>query len=417
VAGCALYHSYQGPTLIPDLSSVLSSFTVANHGAITDVNLRNLTIEHPFDMDLAVVLTSPAGTQVELFNAVGGAGANFSGTTLDDEAATAIVDGSAPFSGSYRPSGRLSAFDGQGTTGAWTLSLRDNVAGYEGWFYGASLELCTSGGGGSSDLIFEDGFESGSFGRWSSTSTLDGGDLSVKAAAALAGTRGMSILFDDTVALYVTDDSPSAETRYRARFKFDPNSLVLPNGLAHYIFYGYQGTSTVVLRLEFRISSGVYQLRGALRRDDNTWTTSSWYAISDAPHAIEVDWRAASAPGANNGSLTLWIDGVQKGPFAGVDNDAQRVDRIRLGAIAGLDAGSQGSYYFDDFKSTRTSYIGPTVAVAGVADEPGSAVTADAPIVEEDLSLDDVGVVEADGQAGEQEEMSQPQIFLPLISR
>ncbi|MEZ4867182.1 MAG: S8 family serine peptidase [Caldilineaceae bacterium] len=400
-AGCALYSNFnQGPTLIPDYGAIQVNFTVANHGSISDVNVRNLNIEHPFDMDLRAVLTSPSGRQVELFNTVGGAGANFSATTLDDEATRSITVGSAPFIGSYRPTSPLSALDGQATTGAWRLSISDNVGGYEGWFDGASLEFCSSGG---SDLIFEDGFESGSFGRWTSTSTLDGGDLSVGAAAALVGTRGMSILIDDMVALYVTDDTPNAEARYRARFRFDPNSLVLPNGLAHDIFYAYQGASTVIMRLEFRINNGVYQLRSAVRNDSSTWKTSSWYTISDAPHAVEVDWRAATAAGANNGSLTLWLDGTQKGVLSAIDNDTRRVDRIRLGAIAGLDAGTQGAYYFDDFKSTRQNYIGPTAVAAATDETDNSVFEAGANVMEEDLSLDDIGDVKEDEAAGAEE--------------
>jgi subtilisin family serine protease/subtilisin-like proprotein convertase family protein len=407
-AGCTIYASDDTIRTIPELATLASTITAANLGTVTDVNLRNLNIEHSFDMDLAAVLVSPTGRQVELFNAVGGAGANFSGTMLDDEASTPITNGSAPFSGSYRPSSLLSAFDGQGSAGLWSLRLSDNVASYEGWLYGWSLELCTSGGGGgTNDLLFEDGFESGGFGRWTATSTLDGGDLSVNATAALVGTRGMSILIDDTRALYVTDDTPAAEARYRARFRFDPNGVVLPNALAHYIFYGYQGTSTVVTRLEFRHYNGAYQLRGSLRRDDNTWRATSWYPISDAPHVVELDWQAATAPGANNGSLTLWIDGAQKGPFGSIDNDAYRVDRIRLGAIAGLDAGTQGSYFFDAFKSTRSSYIGPNVV--GVSEREVTVAAAEttamaANVVEEDLSLDDVGIVEEDGLVGEIEE-------------
>ncbi|MCE7989771.1 MAG: hypothetical protein DYG89_52160 [Caldilinea sp. CFX5] len=418
-AGCTIYHNTDTLRAIPDPGTLASTITVGNNGTVTDVNLRNLNIEHVFDMDIAAVLVSPTGRQVELFNAIGGADANFSGTTLDDEATTPITSGSAPFSGSYRPSNPLSAFDGQSAAGVWTLRLSDNVAFYQGWLYGWSLEVCSSGGGGgNNDLIFEDGFEVGDFRRWTATSTLDGGDLSVNATAALAGTRGMSVLFDDTVALYVTDDTPNAEARYRARFHFDPNTLLLPNGAAHYIFYGYQGTSTVMLRLEFRLYNGAYQLRGALRRDDGAWQTSSWSAISDAPHALELDWRAATAPGANNGGLTFWIDGVQKAALSGTDNDTLRVDRIRLGAIAGLDAGAQGSYYFDAFKSTRSTYIGPTVA--GASERETAAVVAEevvANVVEEDLRLDDVGVVEEDGQVGEVEEAPKQQLFLPLIAR
>ena len=411
VAGCTVYNSSEGPKPIPDLGTVVSTLTVANSSALADVNVRNLNIEHPFDMDLSVVLVSPTGAQVELFNGVGASGADFSGTTLDDEATTSVVDGSAPFSGSYKPTSPLSAFDGQNPTGVWTLRVSDNIGVNDGWFYGWSLELCSSGSGGSSDLIFEDGFESGGFGRWTSTSTLDGGDLSVNATAALVGTRGMNVLIDDTVALYVTDDTPNAEPRYRARFKFDPNTLVLPNQQAHYIFYGYTGASMVVLRLEFRNYNGAYQVRTDLRNDGGAWTASSWYAITDAPHTLEFDWRAATALGANNGGLTLWIDGTQKSAITGIDNDTLRIDRIRLGAIAGLDVGTQGSYYFDGFKSTRQNYIGPTIAAASVESSDTAAITAvDANVVEEDLSLDDVGALA-------EEEGVKQQIFLPLIQQ
>ena len=50
-------------------------------------------------------------------------------------------------------------------------------------------------------------------------------------------------------------------------------------------------------------------------------------------HFIELDWRAATGVGANNGGLTLWIDGVQQADLTGVDNDTWRVDRARLGAL------------------------------------------------------------------------------------
>jgi hypothetical protein len=42
-----------------------------------------------------------------------------------------------------------------------------------------------------------------------------------------------------------------------------------------------------------------------------------------------------------------------------VDNDTRRIDRIRLGAVSGLDSGTSGIYYFDAFESHRQTYIGP----------------------------------------------------------
>lgn len=159
--------------------------------------------------------------------------------------------------------------------------------------------------------------------------------------------------------MYVTDDTPNAEPHYRARFYFDPTSISMRSGNAHYIFYGYSGTSTVVLRIEFRYYLSSYQLRAGLVNDGTTWKTSSWFTISDAPHYVEIDWKAATAAGANNGYLALWIDGTQRANLTGVDNDTRRIDRVRLGPVAGIDSGTRGTYSLDAFESRRSTYIGP----------------------------------------------------------
>jgi hypothetical protein len=206
------------------------------------------------------------------------------------------------------------------------------------------------------DLIFADGFESGNLAAWTSSS---GSGLSVSAAAALVGNLGLQVSITSNTATYLTDDTPNAEPHYRARFYFDPNSISMSSGNAHYIFYGYSGTTTVVLRIEFRRSSTVYQLRAGLLNNSTTWTTSSWFTIADAAHFVEVDWRAATAPGATDGGLTLWIDGVQQANLTGIANDTRRIDRVRLGPVSGVDSGTRGTYYFDAFESHRTTYIGP----------------------------------------------------------
>jgi hypothetical protein len=204
------------------------------------------------------------------------------------------------------------------------------------------------------DLIFADGFESGSLSAWTS-STNDSGDLSASPAAALVGANGLQAVLDDNTSIFVTDDTPNAELRYRARFYFDPNSISMANGDTHYIFQGYTGTSTAVLRLQFRFSSGAYQVRAALRDDASTWMNTNWFIISDAPHFFEVDWQSA----ANNGGLTLWIDDAQQASLSGIDNDTRRIDRAQLGAVTGVDAGTRGTYYLDAFEARRQTYIGP----------------------------------------------------------
>jgi RHS repeat-associated protein len=175
----------------------------------------------------------------------------------------------------------------------------------------------------------------------------------------MKGTYGMQAVLDDTSAIYITDDTPNAEPRYRARFYFDPNSLTMANNDAHFIFKGFSGASTDVFQVEFRYSSGNYELRARVLNDASAWTNTNWFTLSDASHYIELDWRAATGSGTNDGGLTLWIDGTQQADLTGIDNDTWRVDRARLGALSSLDAGTSGTYYFDAFESRRSNYIGP----------------------------------------------------------
>ena len=208
-----------------------------------------------------------------------------------------------------------------------------------------------------SDLIFADSFESGSFSAWTSAST-GAGDLSVSPAAALVGANGMQAVINDTTSMYVEDKTPNLEPRYRARFYFDPNSVTMANGDMHTIFYGFSG-STSVLRVDFRFSAGAYQVMMRTLDNATTWSSTPWFTISDGPHAIEFDWQAATGPGTNDGSLTLWLDGVQQAVVSGINNDTRRMDTVRVGEVTGLDAGTSGTEYFDAFESRRQTYIGP----------------------------------------------------------
>ena len=72
-----------------------------------------------------IELIGPDGTTVRLSNRRGGSGDNFTNTVFDDEAATAIGSGAAPFTGSFRPVEPLSAFDGKSVNGTWRLHIVD----------------------------------------------------------------------------------------------------------------------------------------------------------------------------------------------------------------------------------------------------------------------------------------------------
>jgi hypothetical protein len=98
---------------------------------ITDVNIR-VEIQHPFDADLDISV-SHAGRTVSLSTDNGGSGADYTGTTFDDQGANgSIVGQSAPFTGSFVPEQALSAFDGLPAEGVWTLRVSDDTGTLSG---------------------------------------------------------------------------------------------------------------------------------------------------------------------------------------------------------------------------------------------------------------------------------------------
>jgi hypothetical protein len=206
------------------------------------------------------------------------------------------------------------------------------------------------------DLIFTDSFESGDLAAWSAVN--GNGDLPVTAEAAMVGAYGMETVINDTALLYVTDWSPFAEKQYRARFVVDANSLAMLDGRSHVVFQALTGSSKAVARVELRFKSGNYEIRAGLLSDANQWINTSWWYIDDGPQTVELHWWAASSSGSPDGGLTMWINQIQSETRGNVENFGLQVDFVRLGIVAGVDAGTLGSMYFDAFDSHRETPIG-----------------------------------------------------------
>ena len=95
--------------------SLQNSLTVTSlNGTFTIAKITvQLSIAAANDSSLTAVLIAPDGTQVPLFSGVGGTGTGFVNTTFDDAAETSITTGTAPFTGTFRPTGQLSSLDGK----------------------------------------------------------------------------------------------------------------------------------------------------------------------------------------------------------------------------------------------------------------------------------------------------------------
>jgi len=141
-----------------------SIIAITNNVTITDVNVT-LNITYGYVEDLRVVLTSPAGTTVELFkNLASNSGANFTNTVLDDAGSTAITAtaaANAPFTATYSPENPLSVLNNETSLGNWKLSVYDNWTDDSGSITSWSVEIC-----GSPLLAIEDAKIAESFSLW-----------------------------------------------------------------------------------------------------------------------------------------------------------------------------------------------------------------------------------------------------------
>jgi len=169
----------------------------------------------------------------------------------------------------------------------------------------------------------------------------------------------MSALIDNATAMYVQDDTPTGELSYSARFVFDPNGITMARNDTHRIMVA-RNNQVDVIRIDLRRSqAGAYQLSASVRKDAGSYLTTSWFTISDAPHTIEIAWRAASGAGLKDGSLILRVNGAPKQILGGLDNDTLRVEQARLGPLQGLDGRTFGTEFFDEFIATRVAPSAP----------------------------------------------------------
>jgi subtilisin family serine protease/subtilisin-like proprotein convertase family protein len=144
------YNSTDVPKSLPDVTTTSSILVVNEDIAISDLNVR-FNITHTYDSDLRITLFAPDNTAVMLVNRRGGSANNFNNTVLDDEAATSIASGAAPFANTYRPEAPLTAFDGKNVRGTWRLQIQDlaqiDVGTLNSWSITITGTPIESGGG------------------------------------------------------------------------------------------------------------------------------------------------------------------------------------------------------------------------------------------------------------------------------
>lgn len=211
--------------------------------------------------------------------------------------------------------------------------------------------------------------------------------LEVTAGAALFGTNfGLAVTSDlSSNDVYVSDTSPNNEALYRFSFRIFPGTMTAPSNVQGGYLIGFVETTTGSecgstckpwsIPIYLRRQNQYWTIQTNTRNNNNSFPTwenatkicgdpSTTIPCSSFAYGvkIEIEYKAASAPGANDGYMTVKRNGVLQRTFSNLDNDERLVKSIRWGAIfqgtfnnTPAPEGSGGTYYFDEFESYRTA--------------------------------------------------------------
>ncbi|NNF85832.1 MAG: T9SS type A sorting domain-containing protein [Winogradskyella sp.] len=130
------------PQPIASTFTTTSTLEITDDVVISDLNLT-MNVTHPYIEDIAVVLTSPAGTSVNIISAKCGSNPDLAATF--DDAGSSVINCSTTspaISGTLQPQSPLSLVNGENVSGTWTLSVTDTGIGDDGAVTSWSIEYC-----------------------------------------------------------------------------------------------------------------------------------------------------------------------------------------------------------------------------------------------------------------------------------
>lgn len=194
------------------------------------------------------------------------------------------------------------------------------------------------------------------------------GAVTVTPAAALEGGEGLRVAVDGRLGgnqrAFLVDDSPAGETTYRAVFWLDARRLQMAGGDAFVLFEGVVRSGgpgprlvpafRLVVRKGWRFAAP--RLLGEAFAADRSRRETATIPLPArrGPHRVQVEWRAAAGEAAAGLlRVTLLGDRPQTVAPPPLANAGQRLVSVRLGAVGGIDPGTQGSFDLDGFASFR----------------------------------------------------------------
>ncbi len=279
---------------------------VTGNGVIgVDAELEDVTINitHTWSGDLEIYLRSPSGTELMLWDNVGGSGDNFTNTQFQDGGISS-AGSTAPHTNIYVPVGGTFAatFAGEDINGNWQLKICDTAGGDTGTLDSFSITFCVEDGGSTNNWECADAI------------ALECGDVVVgtTTGATNSGGNGSPDVFytytgsgtPEIVTISLCDGGTTYDSFLRvfaSCANLNLGSEIVLNddfcGLQSQLNFESDGTSTYIIMVEgFGTASGNYSL--AITCEPN---------IPPACGGVFTDSGGASGNYSNNEDITWTI--------------------------------------------------------------------------------------------------------------
>lgn len=207
--------------------------------------------------------------------------------------------------------------------------------------------------------------ETGDLSQYTSVVDPDVGEINATEGSAQADTNyGLAITINDQDNVYGVKDLVTSSTTgiVRVRFYIDPSNVTMGTGHRFDILSLHQSSTSYFASLSLYYTGSAYQLRASIVDDIPTAYNTSDYTILTGENYIELQVTRASGESSNDGTLSLWINGVLKETISGKDNYDRflNFDLLRIGAVSSLDVGTSGTLYLDELLVLDNSKtIGP----------------------------------------------------------
>jgi len=188
-------------------------------------------------------------------------------------------------------------------------------------------------------ILIEDDFNDNNLTGWSTFGGVAAANMRLEVSVDNEAVNGADYIYKS-----ITD-----QKELSVRFRFLIKSLdTWTNGKQMHLVYIYDGGACIA-KMRIRNDGGTTKLDAAYFSDGFVWQTSSfdkelfvgqWYDV-------RIYWKAAMAPGANNGIFRVWVDKHQEANVTNGDTDTYAADELRFGDCDGTSY-TKATLYHDD---------------------------------------------------------------------